>query len=70
MHMPAQHTQTYIDTTRTIVYAYKYEYFLKVNLYPAVGTVQKNTSLVDISSPDYEKHPLFREAKGEREEIF
>ena len=38
---------------------------LKVNLYPAVGTVQKNTSLVDIDSPDYEKHPLFRDAKGE-----
>ena len=38
---------------------------LKVNLYPAVGTVQKNTSLVDIDSPDYDKHPLFREAKGE-----
>jgi lysine-specific demethylase 8 len=37
-----------------------------VNLYPAYGTVQKNTSLVDFISPDIVEHPLFSKAKGVR----
>jgi hypothetical protein len=32
-------------------------------LYPAVGTVQKNTSLIDFDSPDYKKHPLFQDVE-------
>lgn len=34
------------------------------NLYPALGTIQKNTSLVDFSNPDLVKHPLFEKAIG------
>ena len=30
-------------------------------LYPALHTVQKNTSQVDISRPDLTKHPLYKE---------
>ena len=30
-------------------------------LYPAVGTVQANTAMVDISNPDFDVHPLYRE---------
>ena len=30
-------------------------------MYPALNTVQQNTSTVDIADPDYHKHPLFRE---------
>jgi hypothetical protein len=37
-----------------------------VNLYPAYGTVQKNTSLVDFISPDIIEHPLFSKAEGVR----
>lgn len=37
-----------------------------VHLYPAYGTVQKNTSLVDFISPDIVEHPLFSKAKGVR----
>mmetsp|Transcript_7929 Transcript_7929/g.7984 ORF Transcript_7929/g.7984 Transcript_7929/m.7984 type:complete len:285 (-) Transcript_7929:203-1057(-) len=40
-----------------------------VNLYPAYGTVQKNTSLVDFISPDFKEHPLFAKAKGVRVEL-
>jgi lysine-specific demethylase 8 len=32
-------------------------------MYPAVGTVQKNTSLIDFDSPDYKKHPLFQDVE-------
>jgi lysine-specific demethylase 8 len=35
-----------------------------VNLYPALGTIQKNTSLVDFENPDYNQHPLFQQAEG------
>ncbi len=31
-------------------------------LYPAEGTVQKNTSLVDMENPDFTTHPLYAEA--------
>ena len=30
-------------------------------LYPAINTVQKNTSLVDINKPDLNKYPLYKE---------
>ena len=30
-------------------------------LYPAINTVQKNTSFVDINKPDLNKHPLYQE---------
>lgn len=33
-------------------------------LYPAYGTLQKNTSTVDILNPDFQLHPLFRKATG------
>ena len=32
-------------------------------LYPAVHTIQKNTSLVDIDNPDLKAFPLFSKAK-------
>lgn len=32
------------------------------NLYPAVGTVQANTSLVDMENPDLSAHPLYYNA--------
>ena len=33
-------------------------------LYPANGTSQKNTSLIDVSSPDLNKFPLFANIKS------
>eukprot|EP01041_Mallomonas_annulata_P000412 gene412-746_t len=33
-------------------------------LYPAVGTLQKNTSLVDVENPDLERFPSFEKAQG------
>ena len=33
-------------------------------LYPALGTKQPNTSLVDIETPSIEKFPLFSKAKA------
>lgn len=35
-------------------------------LYPAIGTLQKNTSLVNILSPDYQIHPESKLLKGYR----
>jgi lysine-specific demethylase 8 len=35
-------------------------------LYPAYGTLQKNTSLVDFENPDFDSHPLFLKAVGYR----
>jgi len=32
-------------------------------LYPALGTTQKNTSLVNFANPDYNKHPLFAQVE-------
>jgi lysine-specific demethylase 8 len=36
------------------------------HLYPALGSIQKNTSLVNISNPDYNIHPQARHLRGYR----
>mmetsp|Transcript_19848 Transcript_19848/g.19955 ORF Transcript_19848/g.19955 Transcript_19848/m.19955 type:complete len:271 (+) Transcript_19848:85-897(+) len=41
------------------------------NLYPAIGTTQKNTSMIDmtVSCIDYQKYPLFEKCEGYEGEI-
>lgn len=39
------------------------------NVYPAYGTLQRNTSMVDFEKPDLEEFPLFSQAEGIEAEL-